>query len=107
MADGASTCPSPDPIDASIERKLHDAEAALVHINAAATRGTARSSQYLLFRETVESFIRSEEGRSDFIGLSFRFEDRVRRETAWPAALDGLSGELTGLGINVREDKAG
>ena len=107
MADGASTCPSPDPIDASIERKLHDAEAALVHINAAATRGTERSSQYLLFRETVESFIRSEEGRSDFIGLSFRFEDRVRRETAWPAALDGLSGELTGLGINVREDKAG
>ena len=66
-----------------------------------------RSSKDLLFRETVESFIRSEEGLSDFIGLSFRFEDRVRRETAWPAALDGLSGELTGLGINVREDKAG
>ena len=61
-----------------------------------------RSSKDLLFRETVESFIRSEEGLSDFIGLSFRFEDRVRRETA----LDGLSGELTGLGFNVREDKA-
>ena len=66
MARGVSTCPSPDPIDASIERKLHDAETALVHINAATTRGTERSSQYFLFRETSERLI-SLEDLSDFI----------------------------------------
>jgi hypothetical protein len=65
MARGVSTCPSPDPIDAKIERKLHDADAALVHINAAATRGKDSSSQYFLFLERSESFIRSVEG--DFI----------------------------------------
>ena len=107
IALGVSTCPSPDPIDASIERKLHDADAALVHINAAITRGTETSSQYFRFRERSESFIRSVEGLSDFITGVLPFEDRVRRETAGPAALDGMSGELTGLGINVREDKAG
>jgi hypothetical protein len=37
-----STCPSPDPIDANIERKLHDAEAALLHTNHAVTRGTKK-----------------------------------------------------------------
>jgi hypothetical protein len=70
--------PSPEPMDASIERKLHDADAALLHINDAATRGRQRSSQYFLFRRV--------EARSDFILVSFHSEDRVRRETALPAA---------------------
>jgi hypothetical protein len=45
MALGVSTCPSPDPADAKIERKLHDADAALLDINDAAIRKTKRSSQ--------------------------------------------------------------
>jgi len=58
IALGVSTCPSPDPIGANIERKLHDADAALLQSNDAATSGTQRSSQYFLFRETIESFVR-------------------------------------------------
>jgi hypothetical protein len=68
MALGVSTWPSPDPIDASIERKLHDADAALLNINDAATRGAQTSNQYFLFRETVEIFIRRVEV---FIWVSF------------------------------------
>jgi hypothetical protein len=71
MALGVSTCPSPDPIDANVERKLHDADAALVHSTDAATRGAQRSNQYFLFRETAESFIRKVEG---FIRVSFHSE---------------------------------
>jgi hypothetical protein len=71
---GVSTCPSPDPIDANIERKLHDADAALVHNSDATTRGTQRSSQYFLFRETRESFIRSVGALNDFIWVSFRLK---------------------------------
>jgi hypothetical protein len=67
MARGVITCPSPDPIDANIERKLHDADAALLHSNAAAIRGKKRSSQYFLFRETTGSLIRLAEGLSKFI----------------------------------------
>jgi hypothetical protein len=60
MALGVITCPSPDPIDARIERKLHDADAALVHINAAVTRGIRSRSQYFLFRvEGLSEFILS------------------------------------------------
>jgi hypothetical protein len=54
-------------MDANIERKLQDAEAALLHNNAAAIRGRERSSQYFLFRATAESFIRGAEVLSDFI----------------------------------------
>jgi hypothetical protein len=78
MALGVSTCPSPDPMEARIERKLHDADAALVHSNAAVKSGIRRSSQYFLFRETAESFIRSVGGLSDFIfGCPSVSEDRV------------------------------
>ncbi len=68
IALGVITCPSPDPIDANIERKLHDADAALLHSNDAAISGTERSSQYFLFRR-VEVFI----------WVSFILENRVRR----------------------------
>jgi len=44
---------------------LHDADAALVHINAAVTRGRDSSSQYFLFLERSESLVQSVEG--DFI----------------------------------------
>jgi hypothetical protein len=36
-------------MEANIERKLHDADAGLLHSNDAATRGIERSSQYFLF----------------------------------------------------------
>jgi hypothetical protein len=67
IARGVITCPSPDPKDANIERKLHDADAALVHKSAVAIRGTKSSNQYFLFRETAESFIRIVGALSDFI----------------------------------------
>jgi hypothetical protein len=38
---------------ANIERKLHDADAALLHSSDAATNGTERSSQYFLFRNFI------------------------------------------------------
>jgi hypothetical protein len=92
MALGVSTCPSPDPIDANIERKLHDADAALVHIKAATRRGRESSSQYFLFRERSESLVRSVEGdfiecpsvlkiglgARDCVGWSFGGTDRIR-----------------------------
>jgi hypothetical protein len=65
---------------------LHDADAALLQSNAAITRGAERSSQYFVFREATDSLIRSVEAGSDFILVSFHSEDRVRRETALPAA---------------------
>ena len=55
MARGVSTWPSPDPIDARIERKLHDADAAPLHNNDTAISGAQRSNQYFLFREMAES----------------------------------------------------
>jgi hypothetical protein len=58
IALGVSTCPSPDPIDASIERKLQDAEAALLHSNDAATRVIVRSNHgYLRRAEALSRFI--------------------------------------------------
>jgi hypothetical protein len=72
-------------MEANIERKLHDADAALVHSNDATTSGTDRSSQYFLFRETAESF--SAEALNIFIfECPSVSEDRVRRESALPAA---------------------
>jgi len=68
MALGVSTCPSPDPMDANIERKLHDANTPMLHTNEAVTKGMVRSSErYFLFREATECFVRRADELSDFI----------------------------------------
>jgi hypothetical protein len=68
MALGVITCPSPDPMDASIERKLHDADAALLHSNDAVTTGKKRNNQrYFLFGGPAESLVLRAGALSNFI----------------------------------------
>lgn len=108
-------------MDANIERKLHDADAALLHSNDAATSGTERSSQYFLFRNV--------EVGSDFIfgflpflkiGLGARRYCRLRRldssnvdsrDRGYSCAPNGAIGLLgengRKQGVDLRDDKAG